>query len=464
LLYRKERITPLSRPNVHGKRAAAGAASPSDAGSRILVGMTKAHIVVTAFRLLRLSPVSLGAALIACTPSPQWYKGNLHTHSYWSDGDQFPEVVLQTYRDRGYDFVALSDHNVLADTDRWVAVSAIPNGATSLAIYRSLFGDDWIETRENEDGLLEVRLKRFDEYAGRVAEPGEFLVLQSEEISDQFDNRPLHVNATNLAELIPPQGGSSVTDVLQRNIDAVLEQRRRTNQSMFPHVNHPNFGWAVTAEDLMNLEGERFFEVYNGHPLVHNEGDSLRPSTERIWDIVLTHRLTRGMAIVYGVAVDDAHSYEQMDSTRANPARGWVMVRAAALEPDAIIAAMEAGEFYASTGVALSSIEVSDAGLSLHIDGEPEVTYVTEFVGTLAGFDSTAHPVPDIEGLPVTRSYSSEIGAVLAVVPGLDPEYRFSGDEVYVRARVFSSKPVENPVHAADVAMAWVQPVAVGGG
>jgi hypothetical protein len=399
------------------------------------------------------------SVLAACGPTPRWYKGNLHTHSYWSDGDQFPEVILMQYRDRGYDFVALSDHNVLADSDRWVTVGAIPNGEVSLAEYRRRFGDDWVEQREDAAGLAQVRLKRFDEYAGRVAAPGTFLVLQAEEISDQFDSRPLHVNGINVRELIPPQGGSSVADVLQRDIDAVRAQRRATGQPMFPHVNHPNYGWAVTAEDLMDLEGERFFEIYNGHPLVHNQGDSLHPSTERIWDLVLTHRLTTGRDVMYGIAVDDAHNYEQMDATHANPARGWVMVRADSLTPAAIVAAMEAGDFYASTGVVLESVVRSGHGLEIRIAGEPDVTYVTEFVGTRAGFDTAVQDLPDVAGLPVTHRYSREIGTVLGQVTGLRPAYTFTGDEIYVRARVRSSKPVANPVRRGELETAWSQPV-----
>jgi hypothetical protein len=402
--------------------------------------------------------VALTAILAACGPTPRWYKGNLHTHSYWSDGDQFPEVILQGYRDRGYDFVALSDHNVLAQAERWVTVDSIPNGDGSLARYLTLFGDDWVEQRRNEAGLLQVRLKRFDEYAGRVAQPG-FLVLQAEEISDRFASRPLHVNGINIAEVIPPQGGTSVADVLQRDIDAVLAQRRATGQPMFPHVNHPNYGWAVTAEDLMDLSGERFFEIFNGHPLVHNPGDSLHPSAERIWDLVLTHRLTRGLDVMYGIAVDDAHNYADIDSAHSNPARGWVVVRADSLRPAAIIASMEAGDFYASTGVVLEDVVASDDRLTLRITGEPDVTYVTEFVGTRVGFDAGVEDVPDVAGLPVTHRYSSDIGTVLARVEGLRPAYTFKGDEIYVRARVRSSRPVANPVRAGEVAMAWVQPV-----
>src|SRR4051812_44910849 len=54
-----------------------------------------------------------GPAAAAQGPEKRWYKGNLHTHSLWSDGDDFPEMIADWYRARGYDFLALSDHNVL---------------------------------------------------------------------------------------------------------------------------------------------------------------------------------------------------------------------------------------------------------------------------------------------------------------------------------------------------------------
>jgi hypothetical protein len=122
---------------------------------------------------------------------------------------------------------------------------------------------------------------------------------------------------------------------------------------MFPHVNHPNFGWAVKVEDLIALRGEKFFEVYNGHPLVHNEGDELRPSTERMWDILLAERLSDGEAVMYGIAVDDAHNYRALDSQHPNPFRGWVRVRARELSAEALVEAMERGDFYGSSGVEL---------------------------------------------------------------------------------------------------------------
>ena len=44
-----------------------------------------------------------------------WLRGNLHTHSTRSDGAEDPQAVVQRYADAGYDFLVLSDHDVLAD-------------------------------------------------------------------------------------------------------------------------------------------------------------------------------------------------------------------------------------------------------------------------------------------------------------------------------------------------------------
>src|SRR5262245_24226725 len=37
---------------------------------------------------------------------PRYWKGNLHTHSLWSDGDDFPEMIGDWYKKNGYDFLA----------------------------------------------------------------------------------------------------------------------------------------------------------------------------------------------------------------------------------------------------------------------------------------------------------------------------------------------------------------------
>jgi hypothetical protein len=400
-------------------------------------------------RFLLLSALAAGSA---CKPADRavWWKGNLHTHSLWSDGDDFPEMVVDRYKNEGYDFVALSDHNVLAEGERFIEANP-----AIVEDYRNRFGGDWVEVAA--DGR--VRLKTFEEYRKLFEEPGKFLLIQSEEITDVFEAKPLHVNATNIKEKIEPQGGGSVREVLQRNVDKVLEQRERTGQRMFPHVNHPNFGWAVKVEDLVALRGEKFFEVYNGHPLVHNEGDELRPSTERMWDILLSERLSDGQEVMYGIAVDDAHDYRALDSQHSNPFRGWVRVRAKSLAADAIVAAMERGDFYGSSGVELEEITFDGEALSLRIHASEGIQYRTPFVGTRRGYDRSTEEVTTAEDAAVLRRYSDEIGELLAEVEGPSPTYRFQGDEMYVRAKVISTRIKKNPYREGEVEAAWVQPV-----
>jgi len=205
---------------------------------------------------------------ICCTDSSElenWYKGNLHTHTFWSDGDAPPEIAVAWYKARGYDFLALSDHNILSVGEKWIKVlDENPGGwppsmtKAKLADVRERFGADWPITRMVED-TLEMALATLPKLKKKFMEPGKFLLIQAEEITDKYDGNPIHVNATNLLELIPPQGGNSTHDVLQRNIDAVYKQRKETGQTMLAHVNHPNFGWGIVAENLIELRGDTFF-------------------------------------------------------------------------------------------------------------------------------------------------------------------------------------------------------------
>lgn len=44
-----------------------------------------------------------------------WLRGNLHTHTTRSDGARSPEAVIADYEGRKYDFLSISDHDVLVD-------------------------------------------------------------------------------------------------------------------------------------------------------------------------------------------------------------------------------------------------------------------------------------------------------------------------------------------------------------
>jgi hypothetical protein len=392
----------------------------------------------------------------------RWYRGNLHTHSLWSDGDDYLEMIGLWYKEHGYDFLCFTDHNVLpTSSDHWISVDRNGSGPKALRKLEARFPHDWVETR-TIDGKKEVRLKTLAEVRRRVEEPGKFLLLQGEEISDWFGLAPIHLNASNVQQLLPPMHGGSIAETIQNDVDAAIAQRERTGKPILIHLNHPNFHYAVTAEDLMRVRGDNFFEVYNGHPSVHNSGDTYHASTERIWDILLAHRIADlNLPILYGLANDDGHRYHHIPSRGSEPARGWIMVLSPELSTEALLAAIEAGRFYATSGVRLRQVTSGPEGLDVAVDAEPGVSYKIDFIGTHAGFNHKSEPVRDTSGkeLRTTRRYSDEIGTLFKSVEGEQASYRFGRNDLYVRARVTSTKKHPNPSELGDVEQAWVQPL-----
>lgn len=432
---------------------------------------SRAALVQCSTWLAVLAILAVGASasrsdeVIPADPELRWWKGNLHTHTLWSDGNDFPEMIAEWYRTHGYHFLALSDHNILSEGVRWMKLEEVVkrNGKDALDKYLGRFGAHWVETRGQRDqGTFEVRLKPLDEFRALVEERGRFLMISGEEISDQAEGVPVHMNASNLRELIPPVGGSTVREAIAGNLRAAEAEAKRSGRQTIIHVNHPNFGWAITAEDLAAVVAERFFEVYNGHPGVHHEGDHEHASVEQLWDVANTIRLAElASPPLLGVATDDSHNYHGEHGSR--PGRGWIMVRARHLTPESLILAIKRADFYASSGVTITDVRYSAESrvLELEILPDGDATFATRFVGTPIGFDSASEPRKDKQGRPIrtTRKYSDQVGQTLAEVEGLHPSYQLTGKELYVRAVVTSSEHHDNPSFEHQHKQAWTQPV-----
>jgi len=118
----------------------------------------------------------LAASLLAFATAPLlaqdydtrgWFKGNTHTHSLWSDGNDFPEMIFDWYRSRGYHFVGMSDHNLLLEGDKWLDLEAIRKrqkavGRDAVTKAEARFGKDWLK-RETRDGKEGIVLKTLEE-------------------------------------------------------------------------------------------------------------------------------------------------------------------------------------------------------------------------------------------------------------------------------------------------------------
>jgi hypothetical protein len=302
-----------------------------------------------------------------------------------------------------------------------------------------------------------------------MEQSAKFIMIPGEEISDSVAGAPIHMNVTNVQEVISPLGGESVAAAIEANLRAVEDQARRTGREMIVHLNHPNFYYAVTAEDLARAVSERYFEIYNGHPDVNQLGDDKHPSVERIWDLANTMRIALLIAPpLMGVATDDSHNYHGKPGSQ--PGRGWIMVRARHLTPESIIRAMKQGDFYSSSGVRLNDLRFDrdQAELALEIASEPGVTYTTKFIGTrrdavaskrVEESDNAAEDNADGEGQDPLEIDAAQVGVVLATATGDHPKYRLRGDELYVRAIVTSTTPHPNPSFADQYEQAWSHPV-----
>lgn len=371
-------------------------------------------------------------------PEQKWHKGNLHTHSLWSDGDDFPEMIIKWYKDHNYQFVALSDHNTIASNEYWYKLREREFKNKTLDKYQKIFGN-WVEVKKFPDSTL-VRLKTFEEYQSKFEEPGKFSVIKSEEVTSHFNQKPIHINVTNIQEYIKPIEGSSVVEVMQKTLDAVHEQRIKTNTAMFAHINHPNFGYGITEDDFKKLKGERFFEIYNGHPAVHNEGDNMHISTEEMWDVINISYFKQGKPLLFGIATDDSHNYHQQSTKHSNSGRGWVMVESDSLNPSSLILAMEDGKFYSSSGISLKKLYSDKKQYIIEIDSQTDVNYEIIFYGFKKNSDM------------VTELYRTK---------GTFAKYTFDKDDIFVRAKIISDQMIKNPYKEGETAQVWTQPVLV---
>jgi hypothetical protein len=99
--------------------------------------------------------------------------------------------------------------------------------------------------------------------------------------------------------------------------------------------------------------------------------------------------------------------------------------------------------------------------LRIRIHAEPGVTYRTQILGTLKGYDATTkeESMPAGDAHPTRNRYSDDVGRTLATISGVEIDWQPSGQELYFRASITSSKPHPNPSFKDQKEMAWTQPM-----
>ena len=328
----------------------------------------------------------------------KWFRGNTHAHTTrCGHADSEPEVVAKWYLDHGYHFLCLSEHNQFIDPK----TVKLP--------------DD----------------RRKD-----------FILVPGEEITGQH----VHMTGLNMERIVNHLIKGPNGKVIQAFTDATRELGGT------PIINHPNFQWALKTSDIRPARNCYLFELWNAHPGVNSAGNAEHISTEQMWDELLTD----GM-VMYGVSSDDTHHLKVIDRNKSNPGRGWVMVQAKELTPNAIATAMDRGDFYATSGVMLKTAERGPKGSRIVVDEDATARYADDpmVIGEIlpAGSAPTGYQI----------EFIGPSGKVLAGHTGTDASYSPPADAqlAFFRGRVSFVRT------ASDGTLrryrAWTQPVFLDG-
>lgn len=265
----------------------------------------------------------------AFTQTGNWYKGNLHTHTNCSDGPMTPEETVDTYKSRGYDFLAMSDHNIYG--------------------------------------------------CGSGLGQSDFLVVPAVEINLSVAGEA--AKSYHLVGFSCPAAGAGSSYENGRRFTPPKWEGLSTAQSVIDELRaHGNLVvlahpvWSrIEATDIVGLKHLTGIEVYNHG----NEKDSHSGYEETCWDHLLRHGER-----VWGFASDDLHYLPYLCG-------GWIMVRSCALTLSAIGRAIAEGDFYATMGPEFRDFYVKN-GVA-HVDCSPveAVHFVTyERIGkSCHGFD-----------------------------------------------------------------------------
>lgn len=245
-------------------------------------------------------------------------KGALHVHTTRSDGQDTPEAVIRLHHQEGYDFMALTDHNIINHLNHCPDVPM-----TILAGIERDFG-----------------------LPGRAAD------------------KPHCVHVVGLGEpdglRTPPQDyqpdwagrGESCADA-QGMIDELHAWGLQTFYA------HPEWS-GTTYRDFGVLQGNFAMEIWNSGCVLDNELDN----HAACWD----EALDEGRPL-WGVAVDDGHCM-------AHHCHGWVMA-AADNDPLSILEALQAGAFYASCGPEIHDFYVEDGEAHIRCSESASVQFVS---------------------------------------------------------------------------------------
>lgn len=303
-----------------------------------------------------------------------WYRANMHCHTVVSDGHFTPEQIKEEYKKIGYSIVAYSDHELIRDH------SHLSDG-TFLALTASEFSIDDTSPAFPAPGGRDMEPWR----ATKVVHLGVYAKDPHNTFHPATDN-------TLFDRWWRSQGrdiGEIACDGYHREYSAksINEMIRRLNAAGFlVSLNHPN--WSLSdMGDYLSMEGLWALEILN----YATEKETGAEYCPYIYD----HMVRQGNYGLFCVMGDDNHNH---GGSLEQSFGGSTFVGAKALSYEAVIGALERGDFYCASGKnppAIHALYVEDNVIK--IDCSP----ATDVIVTGLGRAYRRYPS---EGRPVTHA------------------------------------------------------------
>lgn len=435
----------------------------------------------------------LGRAGGSAAPAQcKWFKGNLHMHTLRSDGEAFPDEAILLYKRLGYDFLALTDHHVVHEQEKWFdAARHRQFDASRLERFKERFPGFAPDERTNPGGGKSYRLRSFAELSSAHSEGGKFLLLSGAEHEDSLvDGKVLHCGFVNTKTPHAKKRVMSVESSVANLYDLYAHTSGIDSKTSMFVVNHPFWPYFdVSPKLLADVPQIRFFEIANAiSPSTYAPPEGAY-TADKLWDYANACRAFCGDPLLFGIAADDTHSYSrfygELFEGKKNPMnKCHVRVRAEALSVEAVMGALHRGDFYASNGIEFERLEFDRASGTLSVRAKPVSgrTMRIRFIGTRKRFDHDLGAPIEVdlaalakkEGRPLRPTLAprrsiptipDSVGVTFKEVLGVEASYTLGPDDLYVRAKVYTENRPDYVERTPPwTYVAWTQPYRVNEG
>ena len=268
-------------------------------------------------------------------PDGNWYKANLHAHSTVSDGEMTPEEMKEAYKAHGYSVLAYTDHQIMVD-------------------HSYLADDDFLPLIGWEFDTCEDKPWREHPLTTHIC----FIALDNHNPRQHVANGRRYVEKAkdHLAHFcFDPEKVDVVHPYTTEHITSVMQKGREAG--FFVTYNHPQWSMETQAQYL-NYHGMHAMEMCNWGCYEGGYED---------YNAIVYDDMLRAGKKIYCISADDNHNHGT--DKFHDSFGGFTMIRAEKLEYRTVTRALEAGDFYASTGPEIYELYYEDD--AIHIKCSP---------------------------------------------------------------------------------------------